>query len=127
MSKNSVKLYADGSTAPVSASNPLPVSIAAPASASTTAAALAGGSKTVAATGTPEALVGVSTLVDTVIIAPLRTNTTSAYIGFSSTNDTQTIPLPVSLSAPDGKKIDLSLIYVDVTTAGEGVRYSTIN
>lgn len=125
MGKGATHITSDGVT--VSSTNPLPVSITAPATASTTSATLTGGSKTVAATGTPEVLVGSPTLVDTVIIAPLRTNTGSAFIGFSSTNDTQTIPLPVALTAPNGKKIDLNLIYVDVTVNGEGVRYSTIN
>lgn len=112
---------------PVSKADPLPISIEAPASASTTAATVGGNTKTVAAIAVPEALVAVSTLVDTVIIAPLRTNTGAVYVGFAAGNDTQSIPLPVSLSSPDGKKIDLSLIYVDVTVAGEGVRYSTID
>lgn len=112
---------------PVGTTNPVPVTLVQPASASTTAATLAGDSKTVAATGTPEALVGVSTLVETVIISPLRSNTGLAYVGFSATNDTQQIETPIVLAAPDGKKLDLSLIYVDVTVNGEGVRYSTID
>jgi len=112
---------------PVSAATPMPVAVHAPAEASTTAATFGGTTKTVAATGTPEPLVGVTTLVDTVIISPLRTNTGIAYAGFAAGNDTQQNETPIVIAAPNGKKIDLSLIYIDVTVAGEGVRYSTID
>jgi hypothetical protein len=118
----------DNAMRPVEPVNPLPVTVLPPGSGiSATAATLAGATKTVAATGTPEALAASETLVDTVIISPLRTNTGDVYVGFSSTNDTQQIEAPVILQAPPGKKINLALIYVDVTVNGEGVRYSTID
>jgi hypothetical protein len=113
---------------PVEPSNPLPVVLLPPASSITaTAATLSGGSKTVASTATPETLVGAETLVDTVIISPLRTNTGEAFIGFASGNGLQNIETPVVLQAPPGKKINLAAIYVDVTVNGEGVRYETLN
>lgn len=97
------------------------------ASASTTAATLAEGTKAVAASGTPERLVAVATLVESVTITALAGNTNPVYVGFSAGDGTQTIPLPYTLVAPAGKKIDLNAIFVDVTTNGEGVRYSSAN
>jgi hypothetical protein len=115
----------DGATQAGTAANPIVA--ASGTNSSTTAATVASGSKTVAATGTPEKLVASATLVEGVIISPLLTNTGDVYIGFASTDGTQSIPLPVALNAPDGKKLDLSTIYVDVAVNGEGVRYSSIN
>jgi|GEM_PF-6342417 len=108
--------------------NPLPVTSApAPSGAAAVVATFGSGSKTVAATGTPEVLVASATLVDTVIISPLRANTGVAYVGLASGNDTQALEAPVVLTAPPGKKINLNLIYIDVAVAGEGVRYDTID
>jgi hypothetical protein len=116
---------ADGARQAVDPTHGIPV--APVANPSTTAATVASGSKTVAATGTPEKLVASATLVEGVIISPLLTNTGDVFIGFASADGTQSIPLPVALNAPDGKKLDLSTIYVDVAVNGEGVRYSSIN
>lgn len=87
----------------------------------TTAATLAGTTKTVAAAGTPEAL-GTGTCHE-VFIFPLRTNTGVVYWGTEATNDTQNGTLPVVITAPDGKVLDLANIFIDVTVNGEGVRF----
>lgn len=102
-----------------------PIVVSPVASATTTPASLTEASKTVAATGTPEAL-GSGTFRE-VIIYPLRTNTGVAYWGTSSANDAQHGTLPVVISAPDGKTVDVASIFVDVTVNGEGVRYIGIN
>lgn len=110
----------------VADSNPFPVYQApAPGSVTLTTATLADASKTVAAAGTPEAL-GSGTVRE-VFIFPLRTNTGDVYWGTTSTNDTQHGTLPIVLTAPPGKVIDLADIYLDVTVNGEGVRYITNN
>ena len=97
------------------------------ANTSTVAATLTSFSKTVAATSTPEVLIGVSTLCEAVVISPLRSNTGTAYVGFVGTDDLQTLVTPCVIDAPPGKKIDLSLIWCDVTVNGEGVRVGYIN
>lgn len=97
------------------------------ANTSTTAVTTNEFSKTVASTATPEKLTNVQTLVTEAIIVPLRTNTNPVKIGTSSADNDQHISVPFVLTAPDGKKIDLSTIYVDVTTNGEGVRVLAIS
>lgn len=112
----------------VGPTNPVPTYPAPmPATIARQAAAFTEATKTVAAVGTPERLVAVSTLVDSVVISPLRTNTAAVFWGTNSANDTQAHDLPVALQAPPGEKIDLYGIYIDVTVAGEGVRYTTID
>lgn len=124
MSQQTQKLQAEGQV--VSSANALPTYDAgAPSGVTLTTATLADASKTVAATGTPEAL-GSGTVRE-VFIYPLRTNTGDVYWGTTSTNDTQHGTLPVVLTAPPGKVIDLAAIYLDVTVNGEGVRYITNN
>ena len=111
---------------PAADANPVPVNLMpAPSSVTPTSATLVGATKTVVATGTPEAL-GTGTARE-VFIFPLRTNTGQVYWGTSSTNDTQHGTLPIVLTAPTGKVIDIAGIYLDVTVAGEGVRYTTVN
>lgn len=85
------------------------------------------GTKTVAATGTPERLVGSATYVTSVLISPLRTNTGRVFVGVTLTNDTQCIEVPVVIEAPSGKSINLNLLYVDVSVNGEGVSYLTLS
>lgn len=105
------------------------------ASASTTAATLAQINKTVAATGTPEAISGSANKVESVLIKALKgratANTGVVYIGFSATNDAQLHALApgeeMTLTAPDGKKIDTAAIYIDVATNGDGVICTTVN
>lgn len=90
----------------------------------------ASGVKTVSATGTPEALVGTTTLVKSVFLQAGRSranNTSTVWLGTSSTNDAQPIELTpgsaIVLSAPPGGVVDLNGIFIDVTTANDGVRY----
>lgn len=105
------------------------------ASASTTAATFAGFVKTVAASGTPEALG--SGLVESVAIRPNKArgtaNTGNVYIQSAATNDlaggwelTPTAS-PIVITAPAGKKIDLASIFIDVATNGDGVVAMTLN
>ncbi len=98
----------------------------------TTAATPYQAAKVVAATGTPEAISATTLLVDSVVIygqkAKGSNNTSTCYLGFTSVNEAQLLPITagsyVSLSAPLGKKIDLAGIFVDVGTAGDGVIYT---
>jgi len=127
------------STAPVAGDTALVVAISPNSpqlqNSSTTGATLGGGFKTVAATGTPEAMVGISTLVQSVMIKARKSraaaNTGLVWIGHTSTNDAQQIPLnpgdSISLDAPPGKKIDLNTIFIDVETADDGVSYLAVN
>lgn len=92
------------------------------------AATFTEGTKTVTLTTVPERLVAVDTFVTSVVISPLRTNTGRAYVGTVLTDGTQSIEAsPVVIQAPDGKSINLKLIYIDVTVAGEGVSYLTLS
>jgi hypothetical protein len=97
---------------------------------STLATVFATAVKTVASTGTPEALAAAGTLCSSVLIVPKRGNTTAVYIGSSATNDAQHVLVGatgVLLTAPHGTRIDLGSIYVDVATNGEGVAYEAMN
>lgn len=86
------------------------------------------GTKTVTLTTVPERLVATDTYVTSVVISPLRANTGRAYVGVTATDATQCIEAsPVVIQAPDGKSINLKLIYIDVTVAGEGVSYLTLS
>lgn len=105
---------------PTGVANPLPVQFG--ALTTTTAATITEATKTVASAGTPEAL-GTGTFAE-VFIWPLRTNTGQAYWGNSATNDSQNGLTPVVITAPLGKLIDISGIFIDVTVGGEGVRYT---
>lgn len=113
----------------------LPLAVSLPANTSTTAATLTQALKTVAATGTPEALG--SGLVESVAIRPKKTRTTAntgnVWIQNVVTNDLaggwELAPTdaPLVLSAPVGKKIDLAAIFIDVATNGDGVIYTAVN
>lgn len=123
----------DGVSSPVIAGSGLPVSVE--ANASTTAATFAQAVNTVAAANTPEALVASQTLVESVIIQAKKgfnsANTSAVFVGFSGTNDSNYLELlpgdSVSLKAPQGKKLDLNLIYIECVTAGDGVTYTSVN
>lgn len=87
-------------------------------------------SKTVSATGTPEALTNATVLVKEVTFlgksAPRTDNTGDVYIGITSGDNTQAFKLPpggeavIRVQDPSGF-INLSSWYVDVTTANDGV------
>lgn len=85
--------------------------------------------KTVAASGTPEAIAASSTIVSKLILIgkkAARTNNTGiVYFGFTSTNDEQAHEIAagavVEFSPPNGQVYDLSDIYIDVATNGDGV------
>jgi len=111
----------DDSIVQSGAANPVPLAFHAQTSAG--AATMVDTVKTVASPGTPEALG--SGLVSEVAIYPLRTNNDRVYWGGSATNDTQHGWTPVRLTAPPGKKLNLAQIFLDVMTAGDGVRFST--
>lgn len=106
-----------------------------PANSSTTAATFAQVVNTVAAAATPEALAGSTTLVESVIIQAKKgfnsANTSAVFVGFSATNDSNYLELlpgdSVTLNAPQGKKLDLNLIYIECVTAGDGVTYTSVN
>lgn len=85
--------------------------------------------KTVAASGTPEALAASGTYFRKATIlaqkAARSANTGTVYLGIGSTNDTQPIGLSPgdvwSIEAPQGEKYDLNDWYLDVATNGDGV------
>lgn len=92
-----------------------------------TPTSLTGGTKTVTAAGTPEALVAASTPCKSVWIAPLcnadgvGTNTKAVFLGDSSNQNMPLLPNSVSgvvLSIDDAQKV-----YVKVGINGEGVVY----
>lgn len=106
-----------------------------PANTSTTAATFAQAVNTIAAAATPEALVASQTLVESVLIQAKKgfnsANTSAVFVGFSATNDSNYLELlpgdSVTLKAPQGKKLDLNLIYIECVTAGDGVSYTAVN
>lgn len=87
------------------------------------------GKKTITTAGTAEALVSNSTPCKTVTIQALLSNTGKVYVGTSSVSSTT---YGVVLSAGEtfslsneghDSRIDLSTIYIDVDTNGEGVTF----
>lgn len=106
-----------------------------PANTSTTAATFAQVVNTITAANTPEALAASQTLVESVLIQAKKgfnsANTSAVFIGFSATNDSNYLELlpgdSVTLNAPQGKKLDLNLIYIECVTAGDGVTYTSVN
>jgi len=90
---------------------------------SDTAAALDHVVKTLGAVGSGP-IGSSSTLVESVLIKAKHGNTGNVWIGKSSQ---QNMPLPVSIGAPPGKKIDLADIYFRVDTVGDGVVILTLN
>jgi len=113
----------------VSIDNPVPVVTRAPAASSANKATMVQGVKAPAATGTPEPLTAVETLVHSVRIKAARAgrvaNTGSVWLGYTATNDAQLWELVptewISITAPPGKVLDLALIYVDSVTLTDGV------
>lgn len=80
-------------------------------------------SKTVAAAGTPETLVATDTYVRSVVIYPLRTNTEAVYVGTLEDAGDQHIIAPIAIEAPDGTRMNLKDIWLDVVESGEGVTF----
>ena len=97
----------------------------------TTAATFVRGNKAPASTSVPEALASAGTYVRTVTIFAQRAsrvaNAASVYIDSTSGDGTQQIELvpgtSITITALDGKVIDLGSIYVDSTTLTDGVYY----
>jgi hypothetical protein len=87
------------------------------------------GSKTVAAAGTAEALVATSRLVRSVEFigykARQTANTGAVYVGNKSAQ-LRTIASASSLTitAIDGERLDLTDIYIDAATNGDGVLFT---
>lgn len=85
--------------------------------------------KTVAATGTPEALAADATYFRTALIGALKAARTAnvgiVYLGIGATNDTQPFALNsgewLTINAPVGQKYDLNDWVLDVLNAGDGV------
>lgn len=104
-----------------------PVSL--PVIASGTLVSPTGGSKTVAATGTAEALVATTTKRTMLFVRAKTANTNKVYFGDSTVDKTtsQQVVLAagesVSVAAPAGACIDIGQFYIDVDTNGEGVDF----
>lgn len=84
------------------------------------------GELTITTGGTAQRITNVQTLVNSVILTPGRSATGRFFYGSTSTAGKQTVQLPLTLVAPDGKKIDLSLIWIDATDSGQSIAYETI-
>lgn len=86
------------------------------------------GRKTVADAATPEAVASAKTLVHWVDITALSSNAATVTIGASGvSNGTQS---GITLSAGDTHTwfdVDLSTVFVDVATNGEGVAYAGVS
>lgn len=111
------------------------IPVTAGASTSTTAETIAQARTTVTTAGTPVKLVAISTLVDQVEIFAMKSvtvaNTGNIYVGISSSGGSNLMVLSPgqtwSHKAPSGKKIDLSLIYIDAATSADAVVYTSSN
>lgn len=85
------------------------------------------GTKAVTTAGTAERMTASTLKVGSVLIFPLRTNTGRVYIGTLSGALAQHITVPLVISAPAGKYLDLTDYYIDVTVNGEGVAYLALS
>jgi hypothetical protein len=89
--------------------------------------------KNAASAGTPEAIG--SGMVDGIKIKAQKArgaaNTGNVYVGYLPANDSQleelTPGMEISITAQEGRKIDLSKIYIDAATDGDGVLVTSIN
>lgn len=91
------------------------------------------GQKIPAALVTPVALSATPLLVTNVIITAIRGRTPNSgivYLGSSSTDDTQLFPLAIGQSiqlfADETGLIDLSQIFIDAVTLGDGVQFLAV-
>lgn len=85
------------------------------------------GTKAVTTAGTAERLTASTLKVGSVLIFPLRTNTGRVFIGTASGALAQHVTIPLVISAPSGKYIDLTDYFIDVTVNGEGVAYLALS
>lgn len=89
----------------------------------------AGFVKTVASTGTPEAVSSTNLFVRTVTFTGIKAartaNAGTVYVGFTSTNDEQFMSIASNgqlvMTAPEDRVINLKNIYIDVANNGDGV------
>lgn len=85
--------------------------------------------KTVADTGTPEAITSTNLKCSSVTLLGIKAartaNAGTVYVGWTSANDSQFFPITASgeivINAGDGRTINLAEIYVDVLNNGDGV------
>ena len=92
------------------------------------------GRKTVAATGTPEALSATHVYAQSVELVAQKAqgsaNAGTVYVGWTSGNGEQDRPLAPGdtwvITAPDGKKLDLAEIYIDPANPGDGVTWTAV-
>lgn len=88
------------------------------------------GSTVVTTAGTPVPLVATAGTVyaSVIVLVPKRGNAGSTcWAGFTTGNLKQNIVLPWSITAVDGRKIDLSTIFIDVSTNGDGVAWEGLD
>lgn len=86
-------------------------------------------------TGTPAPLSSTTVLCKSVEIFARKhgrtANTGDIYVGFAATNDSQQRQLTpgqsLSIDAAEGEQLDLSTIYVDITSAGDEACYVYVN
>lgn len=96
------------------------------ANTSTTPHTPARGQQTVITAGTAVQLSGSSVLVNSVILVAAKTNTGAAYYGSGPSAPIPQVQLPATLTAPDGKQIDLSLVYVDTDVSGDKISWEAV-
>lgn len=88
-----------------------------------------GGAKTVAATGTAEALVATSTPAYMLYVRAKTGNTQNVYLGDSAVDKTTSKQIilaagdAVTITPPNGNRINLLDFYIDVDVNAEGVDY----
>lgn len=117
----------------VSATDPLPVTVIAPAVAANKATFVRG-SKAPADIAVPERIAAVGTFVQSVLIIAQKAgragNAGSVFIDSIAGNDAQLVELvpgaQIPFTAPPGKVIDLGDIYVDAVTLGDGVTFLAV-
>jgi hypothetical protein len=92
------------------------------------------GYKSIASAGTPEALVSTNVYAQSVTLIGMNefrtANTSTAYFGWTSTNDEQLFPITaggqVVITAPPGRSINLKSIYIDVVSDSDTIVFTYI-
>lgn len=93
-------------------------------------AVIVSGTTTVTTAGTPVPLVATAGTVyaSTIVISPQRGNSgATCWAGFTTGNLKQSVVLPWSITTGEGRKIDLSTIFVDVSTSGDKVAWEGLD